>query len=618
MANINRYTSLTPSRFNPMNFQEIIAAPMMKRKQHDDLLAQQDALRAGLAKVNPHEKYFDEAINLKQGINDQIQSQAEQLAKEGINPNSTSQFLQLSRNYNDLVSPTGKLGMINAHNINLQKTYNDYLKESVEAGNSPNIAKLHADQAIKQHMQTPLYDERGRVNDFKVDKGSVKFIDIPKRFQNYAKEAGMTSKDFANSSGALSFDQQGNRFVVNSSNRNMSADNIKQLQAVADLANREISDPSSEVRQSIDYNFRNPADVLKDVQQQLNIYRTNKSATERGSSMGSVDFADQKANTDGLPTGITEDVSLSDQVGKDLNALGNFTTSTSLTRPGIAYSSGEKAGRGGAALGGANESPQKATVEQKFKNNLSPEQQVRYMETLNAKKAQGLVPKNATPYSKEAIEAVRKDWTSRRNVNSSNKVIVPDSVENDILASPQLIGKDVNQRNGFIQTRLNVALGNKQKVLFNDKGKPVDLDDVDLKSVVLNGHYSPTNMLPSFGGNPNNSVSPHNITWTDKDGNNHTGLLTRDATEMNKPEFKAAKVINTTHKKAVENQGNFVSFNDKSLPELKRAGLSGMRVKYDNANNTYTVEAFQNNKLLEKSAPMSPEQYQNAIYNIIK
>ena len=59
---INRYTSLTPSTYNPLSMQEIMMTPLAMRKQHDDLLAQQEAVRAGLAKVDPDKKHFNEAI----------------------------------------------------------------------------------------------------------------------------------------------------------------------------------------------------------------------------------------------------------------------------------------------------------------------------------------------------------------------------------------------------------------------------------------------------------------------------------------------------------------------------------------------------------------------------
>ena len=100
---INRYTSLTPSTYTPLTMNEIMVTPMAMRKQHDDLLAQQEAVRAGLAKVDPDKKHFNEAIQLKKGIEDKINQSAQKLAQEGFSNDMTSQTIALNREYNDLV-----------------------------------------------------------------------------------------------------------------------------------------------------------------------------------------------------------------------------------------------------------------------------------------------------------------------------------------------------------------------------------------------------------------------------------------------------------------------------------------------------------------------------------
>ena len=65
---MNRYTSITPSQFSPLSLEEIMLVPSMKRKQHDDILAKQEILRGELAKVNPLDVHFDEAVKLLPNI----------------------------------------------------------------------------------------------------------------------------------------------------------------------------------------------------------------------------------------------------------------------------------------------------------------------------------------------------------------------------------------------------------------------------------------------------------------------------------------------------------------------------------------------------------------------
>ena len=68
---MNRYTSITPSQFNPLSLEEIMLVPSMKRKEHNDILAKQEILRGELAKVDPDEKYFNEALQERQRLNNQ-------------------------------------------------------------------------------------------------------------------------------------------------------------------------------------------------------------------------------------------------------------------------------------------------------------------------------------------------------------------------------------------------------------------------------------------------------------------------------------------------------------------------------------------------------------------
>ena len=142
---------------------------------------------------------------------------------------------------------------------------------------------------------------------------------------------------------------------------------------------------------------------------------------------------------------------------------------------------------------------------------------------------------------------------------------------------------------------------------------------IDLTKVNLIGHYSPLNKLPNIGENIDNSVSPYKISYLDDNGDTKVAFMTRDASEMSKPLFKAAKVIKSTTDKAVDNEGNFTSFNTHNLPELRNNshGLTGLRVKFNANNQTYTIEGYKGTTLIEKTKPYSSEEYQNVMYNLI-
>lgn len=593
---VNRYTSITPARFNPLSLQEVMLVPQMQRARHDQLLAQQEALRQGLAKVNPHEKYFNEALTLKNDLNNQIQTQAEQLAKEGINPNSTAQFLQLNRNYNDLMSPTGKLGMINNHNINLQKTYNDYLKQAVDAGNSPNIAKLHADNAIKQHLQQPLYDERGRVVDFKINQGPVKYVDVAKRVQDYAKEAGMTSQEFANASGALSYDQTGNRFVINSNSKSLNANNLNQLKAIADTLNREISDPSSEVRQSIDYNFRDPNSVWEDVKQQLNIYRDTKSSSERGSSVGSVDWSEPTELTD-LEGVNVEAVNISRNTNNLLNNLEGKNIASPEPIDIVAARSG--------AYRDKNKQNDIEFKKQVLNNALkSPE----YLQ-LAAGVTRGKAEFAGMNYSDPKVQdAVKKYLKENKDVTIQNKYVDPIVNKAGSLFASKEITKDKKATNNKIFER---ALQGAYEVR-DINGELIPAEELSKYNFTYSGDMTPKSQIGNIFTNPKQNIGARRGLLTDKESKETKKVyISRGSDDFNTPQFKAMETINSISKIADTQPGIYHKIKG---PLFNAYGLRDVEVKYNKGKQSYNLSYIDNDGT-QVDTELSDDKFQEFILN---
>ena len=332
----NRYTDITPSKFSPLSLQELSMVPMMKRQQHDQLLAQQELLKQGLAKVDPLDVHMNEALNVKSQIENKLASQAELLAREGVNSNTQGQFLALNREYQNLISPTGRLGQINAAKQVYAKNFNDYLEDAQKTKGWSRERALT--NWYKNHASKEKYTGFDSNNNIvSIDQyGAPKYIDIADRVQNYAKEAGMSSSEFARSSGALTFDKSNNRYVVNSNSKGLTSDNINQLNQVAQTLNRELSNPNSEVRRSIEFDGQDPNRVMQDVISQLGIYRNNKSSREQGYSIGSVDWNDSEVGNGNMELIVNNEVfkpdSLSINTFEDNNKRLNILQSkTNLT-----------------------------------------------------------------------------------------------------------------------------------------------------------------------------------------------------------------------------------------------------------------------------------------------
>ena len=161
---INRYTNLTPSTYDPLSMQEIMVTPMAMRKQHDDLLAKQEAIRGGLAKVDPDKKHFNEAIQLKKGIEDKINQSAQKLAQEGFSNDITGQTIALNREYNDLIAPTGRIGQINNYKLQKAKIINDYEELAAKQHWTPAETNTYIQKALNKHLtEVPSWDENGQI-----------------------------------------------------------------------------------------------------------------------------------------------------------------------------------------------------------------------------------------------------------------------------------------------------------------------------------------------------------------------------------------------------------------------------------------------------------------------
>lgn len=136
---MNRYSSITTSEFNPLSFQEIMAAPLAMRQKHDASIAQAEALRI---QANPLKEHSARALELKQQMDAEIAKNVDTLNKEGYNPTTFQNITKLNRQYQDMISPTGEIGQINNAKIVYDKAKEDFIQDTAKQ----NIGR---DQALK-------------------------------------------------------------------------------------------------------------------------------------------------------------------------------------------------------------------------------------------------------------------------------------------------------------------------------------------------------------------------------------------------------------------------------------------------------------------------------------
>lgn len=594
----NRYSNGTVAKFNPLSFQELSAAPLMQRQKHDQLVAQQEMLRQGLAKTNPHEKYFDEAVRLKNDLNNQITSQADLLSKEGVNPNSQSEFIKLNRDYQETMSPTGKLGMINAHNVNLQSTYKNYIDEAIKVGQSPAIAKLHADQAIQKHMKDPLYDERGRVVDFSAGNAAPKYIDNVKWINELASKVGFTQSNWAQASSGISKTADG-RFVVNESAKGMTKDNIENLNRLAQAANREVSDPASEIRQNIDYNFKNPQTELDNMLNQLYARRERESGiTDRSKSYGSADWNKiEDVNGAGIPDSIPEKViSINDN-----ETLLNSLTSSSPVNP----SKETFVPLSVQSMPGYKTTPQKLTKEQV---KTSPE----YIDLATKIKNQSPTLRGLNTNDERVVNATINYLKNHRNTQIINRIITPSTSKDTRGYSADEIAKYTKTKQDAMET----SIRNGMKV-YDENGD--EIEKPNSKSIVYNGEYTFNSVTPIKSTNPKTKFSPISATMIDKDGNEQKVYVAQNPDREREPLFKAQYTAFQTLDKANKYRGLKQPLKNTFTEE--NLGLRDVNVTYNDDGSVILEGKHYNGKNWEEMSKQiyrNDSDFVNYIHNLYK
>jgi len=562
----NRYSNITPSQFQPLSLQEIMVTPLMQRQKHDQLLAQQELLKQGLAKTNPHEKYFNEAVRLKDELNNQISSQAELLAKEGVNPNSQADFLKLNRNYQETMSPTGKLGMINAHNVNLQSTYKNYIDEAIKAGQSPAIAKLHADQSIQKHLQEPLYDERGRVVDFNVGNAAPEYVDTVKWINDLATNVGFNAQDWSRASSGISQDANG-RFIVNSSAKGMTKDNIENLNKLVAIANSEVSDSSSRIRQNIDYNFQNPQTELNKMINQLSARRISDRGSEQSRTYGSMDWNDGEkvnnfdSNIDSYDIGT----------GKLFDNNSKLMEESGLKEP--TQSTGGVPGQfrlpSGKVYSKENRSEEYKKLSSQINRSLPQNQRFKIG-------------------SKEEDIAVKNYLSKYGNTVIKDRIITPHSQPSDLLFA----SKTLNKEKAAAQNDLWSRVKNRGAEMVDETGNVLtDKDLAQVSKFSYDGDVTADSNIKIFKKDTRQNIMPHYGTITIGKGDDAVikrVFVSRSADDFKTPQYKGA--VDKNKLNILKAQPNiYHQIKSDAVQAFKNYGMTNVEIKYNEGSQTYDL-----------------------------
>lgn len=325
----NRYDNGSLSKFNPLSFQELSAVPLIQRQKHDQLIAQQEMLRQGLAKVDPLDVHMNEAINLKSQIKNKLVSQAELLTKEGVNPNTQAEFLALNREYQNMVSPTGKLGQINAAKQIYAKNFNDFVEDAQKnKGWSRERALANWDRFSKQYTGFNN-DQIASIGQLGAPK-KVEVMDVLKDVKSLLGEqvvAEMKASGYNFQPGP-----DGSMVMVNKSGRRIETSNKPNLQVAQNLINQKLI--GKEWQDSIKFEGENTLNVYNQLTSGINSMLSNKVVDNRSEN---AQYIAPKTSKDGSEENTNMELIVNNEVFKP-NSLATNTFKNNKNRLGILQS----------------------------------------------------------------------------------------------------------------------------------------------------------------------------------------------------------------------------------------------------------------------------------------
>jgi len=608
---VNRYTEVTPSQFNPLSLQEIMLAPTMKRRQHDQATADMEAIRQGLLKVDPLDVHMTEANQLRNDMTSKLDAQAKQLASQGINSNSQADFISLNRQYQDLVAPTGRIGQINAAKPVYLAERKAYL-ENAEKNDIPQSAALANWEQYARGRYTG-YDENRNIKTIN-PYGAPSKQNLQDDIKYYNTILGDTETGAAASGYRVVQRPDGSIVFQDRKGQHTTKTNIPQLDDALKGINAKWLTPGGEGYTWAQHSRLNPNNIIDQIGSAFNAMRQTSDVNTTGWSNQFIkaDKPDKDDKTGNIPA-VTEPVANYE--------LSNNKTISDIERIGITPQISSVTKGSAARFGGPNDKP--LTTTKAFTvNDLPKDDQIRYRDTFNGLKEAGIIPSNISENSKEAGQAVSNYMKQHQNLAFSNKIILPDAIENDIQAAYMIEGKDANKRNENVEQQVR---GGRIKLFDKSTGKEVDYSEIKKPKFSYVGYVSADNLIkPLEKGNKATSVLPHVIQITDEDGKTIEVYGSRDANEMKKPQFKASKNIKESTMRAKQSPGLPVTYSDL---DLKNKGFKNVKILYDPKTDLYKgifttnektprVKEFGNDGPNGEPGGITAEQYANMLYNL--
>lgn len=599
---MNRYDDITVSGYTPQTMQELAFVPMMKRQQEDKLVADNELIRAGLLKVDPLKEHYAEAIQLKKDIESQIDATSSELAKHGVNRDMIGKTIALNRKYQDLVSPTGRIGQINAAKAIEAQTKKEFMDNPAlkDYGLDAKQRAWEKHRALYTGYDTP---EKTNITNISSLSGP-KYEDMQKDFTDLASKLGeKTITDLKNSGAHFEQGPFGGLIMVTGEGKVITTQNDENLKALADVMSAKYVDPKGggyKSREFAGYDVKNTIDQLNGMLGVPKVYKQVADTNNNYNFIGDPNAKDPSEKEPTTPDATydnTSTINLEKNIQDvDFSGIGK-NKGTSVSGSMAQSHEGKKFG---------NSNYVEKTGIQSYKDVLtSPLHQKLYEISYNRLVKNGKIKKGSNMSDNKVAQIVGFYMKNHLKFPTiGNDIIRPDTSPDSQLFMGELSKKDAAQRNLTLEQDVR---GDEESPAFRQMvdektGEKVKLGDGEKIDYI--GYDSPINFRAhKFNNSLEQNVMAHRAQIIDKDGNFVRNVaIGRTKNEIATPEFKVMYSINHIYRNAVNNLGEWVTPTGKGTGSKQ---IKNYQIKYTD-DGMFIIK----HKGHPESKPMNPNTFQ--------
>lgn len=236
---MGRYSTVSVAQMDPLSLDEILAAPLYKQKQYDQLETDR-AKQADMFKIDPSDVHSERASQINKDYMSKVDELANYQTKTGDIQGSKSKLLDLQREYKRLNDPMGDVSKINVAKTALQNEQTRFLEAASKQYGSARALELWN----KHKSEYKGYDDKGNVTNI-TPQGIVANQDFMKDVKEYKDLMGKTASSIAGS-GYRIVERPEGLVMVNSSGKTVSNNNFEQLKNAEQALKSKWIDPTGE------------------------------------------------------------------------------------------------------------------------------------------------------------------------------------------------------------------------------------------------------------------------------------------------------------------------------------------------------------------------------------